>query len=48
MNIYIPGWSSDEQVQGYVSVLKEKGPNGLVWSAMEKTSDVGRLSRLDL
>ena len=43
MNIYITGWSSDEQVQGYVSVLKEKGPNGLV-SAMEKTSDVGRLS----
>jgi hypothetical protein len=43
MNIYITGWSSDEQVQGYVSVLKEKGPNGLV-SAMENTSDVGRLS----
>ena len=42
-NIYITGWSSDQQVQDYVSVLKEKGPNGLV-SAMEKTSDVGRLS----
>ena len=43
MNIYITGWSSDQQVQDYISVLKEKGPNGLV-SAMEKTSDVGRLS----
>ena len=42
-NIYITGWSLDQQVQDYVSVLKEKGPNGLV-SAMEKTSDVGRLS----
>ena len=42
-NIYITGWSSDQQVQDYVSVLKEKGPNGLV-SAMEKISDVGRLS----
>ena len=42
-NIYITGFCSDQQAQDYVSVLKEKGPNGLV-SAMEKTSDVGRLS----
>jgi hypothetical protein len=42
-NIYITGWTTDQQVQDFISVLKEKGPNGLV-SAMEKTSDVGRLS----
>ena len=42
-NIYITGWTSDQQVTDYISVLKEKGPDGLV-SAMEKTSDVGRLS----
>jgi hypothetical protein len=43
VNIYITGWTTDQQVQEYIGVLKEKGPNGLV-SAMEKTSDVGRLS----
>jgi hypothetical protein len=43
VNIYITGWTTDQQVQDYIGVLKEKGPNGLV-SAMEKTSDVGRLS----
>ncbi len=42
-NVYITGWTSDQQVTDYISVLKEKGPDGLV-SAMEKTSDVGRLS----
>jgi hypothetical protein len=42
-NIYITGWTTDQQVQDYISVLKEKGPDGLV-SAMEKVSDVGRLS----
>jgi hypothetical protein len=43
VNIYITKWTTDQQVQDYISVLKEKGPDGLV-SAMEKTSDVGRLS----
>jgi hypothetical protein len=42
-NIYITSWTSDQQVQDYIGVLKEKGPDGLV-SAMEKVSDVGRLS----
>jgi hypothetical protein len=43
LNLYITDWTSDQQVQDYISVLKEKGPDGLV-SAMDKTSDVGRLS----
>jgi len=43
VTIYITGWTSDQQVTDYISVLKEKGPDGLV-SAMEKTQDVGRLS----
>ncbi len=43
VTVYITAWTSDDQVKDYVSVLKEKGPNGLV-SAMEKASDVGRLS----
>jgi hypothetical protein len=42
-NIYVTGWTTNQQVQDYISVLKEKGPDGLV-RAMEKTSDVGRLS----
>ena len=42
-NIYITGWTTDQQVQDYIRLLKEKGPDGLV-SAMEKTSDVGRFS----
>ncbi len=37
------GWTTNQQVQNYISVLKEKGPDGLV-SAMDKTTDVGRLS----
>jgi hypothetical protein len=43
LNIYITGWTTNQQVKDYISVLKEKGPDGLV-NAMEKTSDVGRLS----
>jgi hypothetical protein len=43
LNLYITGWTTDQQVTDFISVLKEKGPDGLV-SAMEKTSDVGRLS----
>jgi hypothetical protein len=43
VTVYITAWTSDDQVKDYVSVLKEKGPNGLV-SAMEKANDVGRLS----
>jgi hypothetical protein len=43
VTIYITAWTTDQQVQDFISVLKEKGPDGLV-KAMEKTSDVGRLS----
>jgi hypothetical protein len=43
VTLYITGWTTDQQVTDFVSVLKEKGPDGLV-SAMEKTDDVGRLS----
>ena len=43
VNLYITGWTTDQQVTDFISVLKEKGPDGLV-SAMEKTDDVGRLS----
>jgi hypothetical protein len=43
VNIYMSAWTTDQQVQGFISVLKEKGPDGLV-KAMEKTPDVGRLS----
>jgi hypothetical protein len=42
-NVYITGWTTDQQVKDFIGVLREKGPNGLV-SAMEKTEDVGRLS----
>jgi len=41
--IYVTGWTTDQQVTDFISVLKEKGPDGLV-RAMEKTSDVGRLA----
>jgi hypothetical protein len=43
VTIYITAWTTDQQVQDFISVLKEKGPDGLV-KAMEKTNDVGRLA----
>jgi hypothetical protein len=43
LTIYVTGWTTNQQVQDYVSVLREKGPDGLV-KAMEKASDVGRLA----
>jgi hypothetical protein len=43
VNLYVTGWTTDQEVQDYISVLREKGPDGLV-KAMEKTSDVGRIS----
>jgi hypothetical protein len=43
LDVYITAWTTDKQVTDYISVLKEKGPDGLV-SMMEKTDDVGRLS----
>jgi hypothetical protein len=43
VTVYITAWTTDQQVQDYISTLKEKGPGGLVKS-MEKTDDVGRLS----
>ena len=42
-DVRVTGWTTDEQVNDFISTLKEKGPNGLV-SAMEKSADVGRLS----
>jgi hypothetical protein len=43
LTVYITGWTTDDQVKNYISVLKEKGPDGLV-SAMDKTDDVGRIA----
>jgi hypothetical protein len=43
LDVYITAWTTDQQVKDYATVLKEKGPDGLV-SMMEKTDDVGRLS----
>ena len=43
LDLYITAWTTDRQLNDYVDVLKEKGPDGLV-SAMEKTDGVGRLS----
>ena len=43
VTVYVTGWTTDQQVTDYISTLKEKGPDGLV-SAMEKTSDVGRVA----
>jgi hypothetical protein len=43
LDIYITGWTSDQDLQNFATILKAKGPDGLV-SALEKTKDVGRLS----
>jgi hypothetical protein len=43
LDVYITAWTTDQQVSDYISVLKEKGPDGLA-STLEKTDDVGRLS----
>ena len=43
LNVYITEWTTDQQVRDYIGILREKGPDGLV-NAMEKTSDVGRIS----
>jgi hypothetical protein len=43
LNLYITGWTTDQQVKDFISVLREKGPDGLV-KAMDKRDDVGRLS----
>jgi hypothetical protein len=43
VTVYVTGWTTGQQVQDYISTLKEKGPDGLV-SAMEKANDVGRLA----
>jgi hypothetical protein len=36
VNIYINAWTTDQQVQDFITALKEKRPDGLV-KAMEKT-----------
>ena len=43
LNVYITGWTSDQDLQGFAGTLKESGPDALV-KAMEKTKDVGRLA----
>jgi hypothetical protein len=43
VNIYVTGVTSDEEAQGFISVLKEKGPDGLV-SALGKAKDLGRIA----
>jgi hypothetical protein len=43
LNLYITGWTTDQQVKDFISTLREKGPDGLV-KAMNKTGDVGRVS----
>ena len=43
LDVYINAWTTDQQVKDYSSVLKEKGPDGLV-GMMEKADDVGQLS----
>ncbi len=43
LDLYITAWTTDQQLNDYVTALKEKGPDGLV-SMMEKADDVGRIS----
>jgi hypothetical protein len=43
LTVSVTGWTSDQEVQEFLTTLKTRGPNGLV-SAMEKTKDVGRLA----
>jgi len=43
LTLYITGWTTDEQVKDFVSVLKEKGPDSLV-AAMNRANDVGRVA----
>jgi hypothetical protein len=42
-DVFITGWTTDQQVKDFIGTLRENGPNGLV-KAMEKTGDVGRLA----
>jgi hypothetical protein len=43
VTVYITGWTSDQEVHQFATVLKKSGPDGLV-SALNKSTDVGRLS----
>jgi hypothetical protein len=43
LDVYITGWTSDQELQEFSATLKTSGPDGLV-RALEKTKDVGRLS----
>jgi hypothetical protein len=43
VNVFITGWTTDQQVKDFMATLKASGPDGLV-KAMDKTDDVGRLS----
>jgi hypothetical protein len=41
--IYVTSWTTDQQVQDYITTLREQKADGLV-KAMDKTEDVGRVS----
>ena len=43
LNVYITGWTNDQDLQDFAATLKKNGPDGLV-RALEKTKDVGRLA----
>ena len=43
VDLYITQWTSDEDLQAFVTTLANNGPDGLL-NALQKTKDVGRLS----
>jgi hypothetical protein len=43
LTVYVTGWTTDQEVQEFLTTLKKSGPNALV-SALEKTKDVGRFA----
>jgi hypothetical protein len=43
VNVYVTGWTTDQQVQDYLAALKAGKSDGLA-KAMDKTEDVGRVS----
>ena len=43
LTVFITRWTTDQELQPYITTLRESGPNALV-KALNKTKDVGRLS----
>jgi hypothetical protein len=43
LNIYVTGWTPDGKLEEYLTILKEKGRNGLV-KALDKSPEVGRVA----